>query len=111
MPPALRVPFGSSAAVTPPRTCLVSHRPRRTADQSGSFSDALTRFESPGSDRLDELLVVLFVLIGVALREVGDGPVKGVAVAQVRAHRDGISRSGVRSRQRPAAGTGVEGEP
>src|SRR4051794_18112624 len=78
--------------------------PARTA------SEALAGFQMSSADGLDELLVVLFVLVGVALGEVGDGPVEPVTVAQVRADSDRISRSGVRPSQRPAARAGIEHE-
>jgi hypothetical protein len=44
-------------------------------------SDAVGRFEPPGPDRIDELLVVLLVLVGVALGEVGDRFVERVTAA------------------------------
>ena len=73
--------------------------------------DALDCFQPPGSDRLDELLVVLLVLVGVALGEVGDRPVERVAVAQVLGDRDRVPGPGVGPRQRPPADAGVEREP
>src|SRR5262249_29118184 len=74
------------------------------------LSHTLTRFDASGPDRLDELLMVLLVLIGVAIRELDDGGFDRVAVAAVRGDRDRISRSGVRPRQRPPARAGVEAE-
>ena len=48
---------------------------------SRGCSDTFDRFEATGSDRFDELLVVLLVLVGVAFAEVGDRPVERVAAA------------------------------
>jgi hypothetical protein len=44
-------------------------------------SDSLMRFEPSGSNCVHELPIVLFVLVGVALGEVGDRPVEGVVRA------------------------------
>src|SRR6188472_3725589 len=68
------------------------------------WSDALDRFQLSGTDRVHELLVVLLVLIGVPLGEVGDRFVERVAVAQVRGDGDRVTRPGVGPRQRPPAG-------
>ena len=65
---------------------------------SGS-SDALACFQPPGPDGGDEFLVVALVLVGVALREVGDRLVKCIAVAQVDGDGNRVTGSGVRSRQ------------
>ena len=54
-------------------------------------------------DRLDELLVVALVLVGVAVREVGDCPVERVAAAQARGDGDRVPGAGVRPGQRPPA--------
>src|SRR4051812_27665475 len=54
-------------------------------------SHALQRFESAGSDCLDEFPEVLLVLIGVALGEVGDRPVEVVVAAEVLGDGDRIS--------------------
>ena len=56
-------------------------RPHQVLPQS---SDSLARLQPSGSNRLDELLVVTFVLVGAVLREVGDRPVECVAVAEAR---------------------------
>jgi hypothetical protein len=65
---------------------------------SGS-SDALACFQPPGPDGGDAFLVVALVLVGVALREVGDRLVKCIAVAQVDGDGNRVTGSGVRSRQ------------
>jgi hypothetical protein len=44
-------------------------------------SDAVGRIEPPGPDRVDELLVVPLVPVGVALCEVGDRCVERVTAA------------------------------
>ena len=55
---------------------LVEASPRLVPHEDGSpRSDAFEGFESSGSDRLDERLIIQFVLVGVALGEVGDRPV------------------------------------
>lgn len=53
-------------------------------------SDAFARFEPSQSDRLDEVLEVAFVLVGVAQREVGDHLVERVSAAQVLGDRDRV---------------------
>src|SRR4029077_1147460 len=58
-------------------------------------SDTLDRFEASGPDRLDELLVVPVVLVGVACGEVGDRPVECVVGAQVLGHRDRVAGPGM----------------
>jgi hypothetical protein len=44
----------------------------RQGDGAAGASDAFERFQPSGSDRLDERLMVQFVLVGVALGKVGD---------------------------------------
>src|SRR5215475_66631 len=74
-------------------------------------SDAFEGFQPPGLDRLHELLVVLFVLVGVTLGEVGDRCVERVAVTQVVGNGDRVPGPGVGPRQRPSADARVEREP
>src|SRR5436853_1039942 len=71
-------------------------------------SDSLDGFEPSVANGLDELVVVLLVAIGVALREVRDRPLELVALAQIRRDRDRISAAGVRAGERPCAGAPVE---
>src|SRR5215216_2237306 len=73
-------------------------------------SDAFVGFQPSGSDCLDEGLMIQFVLVGVALGEVGDRPVEPVAAAQVGGDGDGVAGAGVGSGQGPAADAGVEAE-
>src|SRR5512133_404566 len=73
-------------------------------------SDTFVGFESSGSDRLDERLMIQLVLVGVTPGEVGDRPVEPVAAAQVPGDRDGIAGSGMGSDQGPAADAVVEAE-
>src|SRR4029077_18665986 len=90
------IPFGS--------WCAEVHQ------RSSAASDALERFETAGPDRLNELLVVPLVLVGVATGEVGDGSVELIAFAQAGGDGDRVPRPGVRPRQRPPAGPCVERE-
>src|SRR5215813_7186967 len=74
-------------------------------------SDAFNRFQPPRLDRVDELVVVVVVLVGVPLREVGDRFVERVTLAQVLGHGDRVTGPGVGPRQRPPTDTGVVHEP
>ena len=58
---------------------------------SRRISDALNGLEASGADRLGESLVVALVLVGVALREVGDRAIELVALAEVRGQRHRVS--------------------
>src|SRR5580698_957716 len=81
------------------------------AVMSAAPSDALDRLDAPRLDRLDEVLVVLLVLVGVTLREVGDRLVERVAGAQVGGDGDWVAGTGVGASHGPPADAGVEGEP
>ena len=83
------------SAPSPPR--------RRPAASPTGSSEAFEGFQPPGSDRVDELLVVLFVLVGVPLGEVGDR-CRTRRCAQVRGDGDRVPGPGVGPRQRPSAG-------
>src|SRR5260370_11868473 len=86
-------PTPASSSTAPVAAAAPRRRP--PASPTGS-SDAFDRFQAPGLDRLRELLVVPFVLVGVPLGEVGDRFVERVALAQVLGHGDRIGP--VRSR-------------
>src|SRR5215467_4654686 len=57
-------------------------RPRRKAQTP------FHRFQPPATDGIDELVVVLLVLVGVAIGEVSDRYVECVTVTEVFGHRD-----------------------
>ena len=61
----------------------------------------------PGTDGLQENIVVAFALIGIRDREVGDGLVELVALAQVAADLGGLARAGMGMGQGPATQFGV----
>ena len=67
-------------------------------------------FQTAESDRVNERLIVALVLVGVALREVGDRCIELIAFAQAGGNRDGVPGPGVRPGQRPPAGPRVERE-
>ena len=98
-----QLPRVSTSGAPPPAS-------RPQAGPIGSFN-ALGCFQPSGPDRVDELLVVALVLVGIALREVGDRVVERVAAAQVRGHGDRVPGPGVRPGQGPPADSRVEGEP
>src|SRR5215203_3983605 len=52
--------------------------------------------------------MVLFGLVGIGLRKVGDRPVEALALAQVAGDLNAITGSGVRPGQRPAAEAGID---
>lgn len=56
-------------------------------------SDTLDCLEAPGPDCLDELLVVLLVLVGVAFAEVGDLPGRTAVAANTTCREAGASRN------------------
>src|SRR5262249_31426263 len=82
-----------------------------TGQPSPAPLHALEGFETPGPDRVDELLVVLLVLVRVAFGEVGDRFVERVTVAEVGGDGDRVSGAGVGAGQGPSADAGVEPEP
>src|SRR5690242_10127469 len=73
--------------------------------------DAFDGFQPPGPDCFDEVLVVLFVLVGVTRGEVGDRLVELIGCAQAFGDGDGVTGPGVSPGQRPPAEVRVEREP
>src|SRR6478735_8365757 len=71
-------------------------------------SDTLHSFDSTRPDRLGERLIVPFVLVRVTRREVRDGFVEFVTVAQIFGHGDGVPGTGMRSGKSPATQSGIE---
>ena len=80
----------------------VGHGRRREWSQPG------LGLEPAGAHGVDQGLVVALVLVGVGGGEVGDGPVEGVAVAQVGGDGDPVAGAGVGAGQGRSADPGVE---
>src|SRR5207248_1013701 len=59
--------------------------------------------QAPGIDRVPERPVVAFVLLGVPLREVVDGPVEGVGLSEVLGDGDRVARARVGAGEGPPA--------
>src|SRR3954454_16970462 len=85
----------STATERLPGTCLASAEIRLDLD-------------APRLCRSGEGGVVELVLVGVALGEVGDRLVEGIALAHVGADRDPVAGPRVSPCQRPAADAGVD---
>src|SRR6266581_1250471 len=91
------------------RTTCTTPRHQRRARLRSSLAPAgrtsKTAFcgDLAGRDRVDQGLVVAFVLVGVGAGEFGDGPVEGVGAAEVGGDRDPVAGPGVRPGQGPAA--------
>src|SRR5215471_7927613 len=102
--------LGFSAAVTAStkNSAFIASQPSSAPPGSSNPFDGL---QPPGGDRAGELLVVLLVLVGVALREVGGRFVERVAAAEVGGDGDRVSGAGVGAGQGPPADAGVIGEP
>src|SRR5664279_67398 len=85
----------------PPRSASIA-RVRSAASHSFDCG------HSAGADGRDECLVVQVVLVGVALGEVGDGPVERVVGAEVVGDGDRVTGAGVGAGQGPPAQARIE---
>ncbi len=75
-----------------------TRRPLAKIRSAAGGLDALKDSELPGSDCHDELLIVVLVLVGVALAEVGDRFVERIAVAEVLGDGDRVTGPGMGAR-------------
>src|SRR5215469_12351677 len=80
--------LGFSAAVnaSTKNSALIAGQPSSVPRSS----DAFNGFEPPGPDRVGELLVVLLVLVGVPLGEVGDRVIELLAGTELFSQNDGV---------------------
>src|SRR4029078_11877916 len=75
----------------------------RAPSRPSPTSHAGFRSDATGRDRVPERAVVMLVLVGIDLRERRQGPVEGLASAEIASDRDRITGAGGRLRERSAA--------
>src|SRR5688572_17178947 len=86
---------GASARLVPPRRMHLTRRRSSRSSVAGRRSGAFDGLEAARADGFAECLVVVLVLVGVALREVGDRLVEAVLLPEVRGDGHGVAGAGV----------------